>query len=118
MATLVDKPATVELLRAEFRQLTELGTGLDEAQWDTATCLPGWSVRDVLSHVVGAEAMLLGEPVPGSDISHLTHMRNPIAEANEVWVEAHRGLSGAEMVARLEDVTTRRLAELDTMNRP
>ncbi len=115
MATFLDKQATVDLQRNEFRQLIELGADLDEGGWDTATCLPGWTVRDVVSHIVGAEAMLLGEPVPGSDTSHLTHMRNPIAEANEVWVEAYRGLSGAEMVARLEDVTTRRLAELDAM---
>ncbi|HEY5108965.1 MAG TPA: maleylpyruvate isomerase family mycothiol-dependent enzyme [Acidimicrobiales bacterium] len=116
MPTIVDKKATVDLLRDEFRQLAELGAALDDAQWDTPTCLPGWSVRDVLSHVIGSEAMLLGEPVPGVDISHLTHMRNPIAEANEVWVEAHRRLTGAEMMARLEDVATRRLAELDAMS--
>ena len=60
--------------------------------------------------------MLLGEPAPTVDVSHLTHMRNPIAEANEVWVEAIRGLTGPEMVARLEDVTSRRLAELDAMS--
>jgi uncharacterized protein (TIGR03083 family) len=116
MATFLDKLKTVELLRSEFEQLIALGAGLGGGQWDTPSCLPGWSVRDVLSHVVGAEAMLLGEPVPGSDTSHLTHMRNPIAEANEVWVEANRELSGTEMVARLEDVTTRRLAELDAMS--
>ena len=115
MATMLDRQSTVDLLRSEFEQLTELGAGLDDGQWDVATCLPGWSVRDVFSHIVGAEAMLLGEPVPGSDISHLTHMRNPIAEANEVWVEAYRRLSGAEMLSRLEDVSTRRLAELDGM---
>ena len=38
--------------------------------------------------------MLLGEPAPEVDLSHLTHMRNPIAEANEVWVEALRGTPG------------------------
>ena len=116
MATFLDKPATVDLLRREFEQLTELGAGLDDGQWDTPTCLPGWSARDVLSHIVGAEAMLLGEPVPGSDISHLTHMRNAIAEANELWVEAYRGLSGVELMTRLKDVTTRRLTELDAMS--
>jgi uncharacterized protein (TIGR03083 family) len=115
MATFLDKQATVDLLRAEFQHLAELGAGLDDAQWDMATCLPGWTVRDVLSHIIGSETMLLGEPVPASDISHLSHMRNPIAEANEVWVEAYRGLTGAEIVARLEDVATRRLAELDAM---
>jgi len=95
--------------------LAELAASLDEAQWDTPSCLPGWSVRDVLSHVIGTEAGMLGDPAPDVDISHLGHMRNPIAEANELWVEAHRGLSGDEMVAWLEDVTGRRLALLDAM---
>ena len=116
MATIVDKRGIVGLLRNEFQELAELGAQLDDSQWDTPTCLPGWSVRDVFSHVIGAEAMLLGEPAPDVDISKLTHMRNPIAEANEVWVEANRGLTGGQMVARLDDVTTRRLAELEAMD--
>ena len=33
-----------------------------------------------------------------------------------MWVEANRGLTGPQMVARLEDVTARRLAELDAMD--
>jgi len=116
VATIVDKDAAVDLLRSEYRALAELGASLTAAQWDTPTCLPGWTVRDVLSHVIGAEAMLLGDPTPDVDISHLTHMRNPIAEANEVWVEALRGASGEEMVERLEDVTGRRLVLLDAMD--
>ena len=115
MATIVDRTTVVGLLRHEYRALAELCGPLDEAQWDTATSLPGWTVRDVLSHVVGAEAMLAGEPAPDVDLSHLTHMRNPIAEANEVWVEALRGTPGPRLVARLEDVCGRRLAVLDAM---
>jgi uncharacterized protein (TIGR03083 family) len=116
VATIVDKDATVDLLRGEYRALADLGADLDPGQWDTPTCLPGWTVRDTLSHVIGTEALLLGEPIPEVDVSHLTHMRNPIAEANELWVEALRGTSGPEMVARLVDVTGRRLAELDVMD--
>ena len=115
MATIVDKTAAVDLLRNEYRALAELGSSLTPAQWDTPTCLPGWTVRDALSHVIGAESGLLGDPAPAVDVSHLTHMRNPIAEANEVWVEALRGTPGPDMVARLEDVTSRRLALLDAM---
>jgi len=116
MPTIVDKQATVDLLRAEFRSLTELGVSLDEVQWDTPTCLPGWTVRDVLSHVSGVEAGLLGEPAPEVDVSHLEHLRNPIGEANELWVESSRGLSGELMVARWVDVSDRRLAVLDAMD--
>ena len=116
MPTYLDKDATVDLLREEFHQLTEVCAPLDEAAWDTPTCLPGWTVRDVVGHVVGVEAGLLGEPAPDVDLSHLDHMRNPIAEANELWVEANRGRTGTEVLARLDDVASRRLAALDAMS--
>ncbi len=116
MATIVDKEASVDLLRNEFRALVDLSAGLTPQQWDAPTCLPGWTVRDALSHVIGAEAGLLGEPIPDVDLSGLTHMRNPIAEANERWVESLRGTPGPAMVSRLEDVTSRRLAVLDAMD--
>ena len=86
-----------------------------EDQWDVATCLPGWTVRDVLSHIIGTETMLSGEPPPTVDISHLEHMKNPIAEANEVWVESMRSLGRRRDAARFDEVTGRRLAALDAM---
>ena len=57
-----------------------VGSSLAEDQWDEATCLPGWSVRDVFSHVIGTESMLAGEPAPTADVSHLDHMKNAVAE--------------------------------------
>ena len=116
MPTIVDKNAVVELLRHEFAVLRELCTTLTPDQWDTPTCLPGWSVRDVLSHVIGTEAMLLGEQAPEADLSHLTFLANPVAEANQLWVEAMRACPGREMITRLTDVTGRRLAALDAMD--
>ncbi len=64
MPTLVDKTKTVDLLRHEFQSLASVGSSVSEDQWDVATCLPGWSVRDVFSHVIGTESMLAGEPPP------------------------------------------------------
>ncbi len=113
--TFVDKTHAVVLLQNEFGALSTLCTPLTGVEWDTPTCLPGWNVRDVLSHVIGTESMLLGEPAPEVDVSGATHLRNPIAEANEIWVEAQRGLSGPEMLARFADVTGRRLSALGAM---
>jgi uncharacterized protein (TIGR03083 family) len=42
-------------------------------------------------------------------------MQNPIAEANEVWVESMRAFRGDEMLSRFAEVTGRRLAALDAM---
>ncbi|HET7721905.1 MAG TPA: fatty acid desaturase, partial [Acidimicrobiales bacterium] len=41
-----------------FRNLPRL----HEAQWETPTECPGWRVKDLYSHVVGTELMLLGRP--------------------------------------------------------
>jgi uncharacterized protein (TIGR03083 family) len=116
MPTLVDKRETVGLLRGEFAAITTLCSALTIEQWGVATCLPGWTVHDVLSHITGTEAMLAGEETPSADVSRLTHMRNPIAESNEVWVESMRSLSGDEALARFSAVTHRRLEALDAMS--
>ena len=80
MPTLVDKTKTVDLLRHEFQSLASVGSSVSEDQWDVATCLPGWSVRDVFSHVIGTESMLAGEPPPAVDVPPLDHMKNAVAE--------------------------------------
>ncbi len=116
MPTFLDKSATVALLHRVFAALGDLCRGLTDEQWATPTCLPGWTVQDVLSHVVGVESGLLGEPMPEVDVSHLTHLRNPIAEANEHWVERLRGSSGVEVLERFAEVTGRRLALLDALS--
>ena len=59
--------------------------------------------------------MLTGEPPPTADLSHLTHMQNPIAESNELWVESMRPLSAEALLARFDEVTGARLAALGAM---
>ena len=115
MPTFVDKEQAVGRLRAEYGALASLCSALSEAQWDVPTCLPGWTVRDVLSHVIGAESMLAGDPPPQVDVSHLRHMRNPVAESNELWVESMRSRTGPEMIDRFDQVIARRLDALDAM---
>lgn len=116
MPTIVDHDATVELLRSTWAAIAELCAPLDEAAWKTATCLPGWTVQDQLSHLTGTEEMLLGRDAPAADVSHLTHLRNDIAKMNEVWVESRRSQPGAEVLAAFEAATTERLAALDAMD--
>ncbi len=113
--TLVDKVKTVDLLRRAFEALEELCESLAAPQWDLPSCLPGWSVHDVVSHVVGTESMLLGEENPRVEIADLDHVRNPVAEMNERWVESLRSVPPTEMRAKLHAATSSRLAALETM---
>ena len=115
MPTIVDRDATVTLLATTWEAIDALYAGLGDADWDLPTCLPGWTVRDQLSHMIGTEEMLTGADAPEADISHLTHLRNDIAKMNEVYVESRRGQPGAEVLAAFRAVTATRLAALGAM---
>lgn len=115
MPTTVEIGPLRDLLRADWAALEELCAPLTDEQWATPTCLPGWTVQDVLAHVIGTELMLEGVPAPQHDVSHLPHLRNDIARMGEVWVQDLRPLSGPEVLARFREVTARRGAALDAM---
>ncbi|HEY1825337.1 MAG TPA: maleylpyruvate isomerase family mycothiol-dependent enzyme [Acidimicrobiales bacterium] len=72
--------------------------GREEEVYALATPCPGWSVRDVLSHLFGFELMLRGVPVPTHDGEWPSHVKNPIGEFNEAWVDAYRDAPGVEVL--------------------
>jgi uncharacterized protein (TIGR03083 family) len=115
MATFLDRRHLLDLLGSEFRALAALCSTLTEEQWTAPTCLPGWSVHDVVAHIIGTESMLSGQPTPEVDVSGLAHVKNPVAEANEAWVASMRPLTGDEMLARFDDVTSGRMVALEAM---
>lgn len=115
MPTIVNRDQTVAVLRQTWAAIDELCTGLDAVDYATPTCLPGWTVQDQLSHITGTEQMLLGQPAPEVDVSHLTHLGNDIAKMNELWVEDKRRLSGREVLEQFRAATAARLELLDAM---
>ncbi len=70
----------------------------DEDAYNAATPCPGWSVRDVLSHLVGFELLLQGGPVPAHEGPWPSHVKNPIGEINEAFVQAYRNTPGDELL--------------------
>lgn len=108
----------VDALDQQWLSLAELMAGLPDDAWNTTTELPGWTVHDVLAHVVGTESALLGEqPVESaSDFSALAHVRNPIAIFNEQWVDMLRGHSPEQLLDRFNEVTGRRRQALAAMS--
>src|SRR5277367_3405858 len=70
----------------------------DEAAYDAATPCPGWSVRDVLSHLTGFELLLQGGAVPALDGPWPSHVKNPIGEINEAFVAAYRNTPGEDLL--------------------
>jgi len=106
--------STLTALFDVFDSLSALGGELTEAQWKTATDLPGWTVQDNLSHLVGIERVLQGHPPTQHRATDLAVVKNPIGEMNEHEVDARRGLPGAAVLAEWNDIVAQRHATLTT----
>lgn len=87
-------------------------TNITPEQWDAPTELPGWSVKDNVSHIAGLEALLLGEPLPEHTVPDYPHLRSDAGRYMEIMVDVRRSVPGDVVVAELRDVTKRRLAAL------
>jgi uncharacterized protein (TIGR03083 family) len=105
----------VELLEEVWTSIGDATEGLDEGTWSSPSELPGWTVKDCLSHVAGTERALLGEPSPEVDVSHLPHVSSPFQELIEKPVEEWRSRSGTEVRDGFLEVTRRRLGHLRAM---
>lgn len=86
------------------------------AAYDAPTACPGWSVRDVLSHLLGFEMMLQGSPVPHFEGSWPDYVHNPIGEINEAFVEVHRGEPGIVVLDRFRGVGVKSLQALRALD--
>lgn len=104
-------------LFASWDAIDELVADLPDDQWNRPTSLPGWTVHDVVAHVVGTESMLRGSDTPEADVdvSTLTHVRNDIGVLNERWVRKFRDLSHAELLEKFRATTTQRREALTSM---
>lgn len=102
----------VDLLAEEWDAIAELCASLTDEEWDLPTDLPGWTVRDNVSHIIGTERSLAGDPQPDVEIGEPAHVKNPIGASNERWVEARRNKAGGEVLAEFREVTQRRLEQL------
>jgi len=105
----------IALLERVWRSIDELCSELAPEEWDTATDLPGWTVRDNVAHMIGTERMLAGDPAPETEGPVGAHVRNPIGEFNEAWVAHYRNAPGAAVLDEFRRITTERLAALRAM---
>ncbi len=82
--------------------------------WREPSRLAGWSVADIVAHVVDVESLIAGDPRPEHvpDWESLPHVDEDIARFTEVGVDARRGMSQAEVVDSLRDLRDRRRAQL------
>lgn len=113
--TVLDKDDVLAGLFASWDGIDGLLAALSDEQWQTPTSLPGWTVHDVVAHIIGTEMMLAGTPTPEADVAGRDYVHNEIGALNEKWVEHLRSESPASMLAAFRDITARRKEMLAAM---
>lgn len=105
--------SSIDAWTHSIEAITELVTPLVEGEWNGPTDLPGWSVRDVVSHIIGVECEMLGDPRPIHSLPRdLYHVRSESARRMEVQVDVRRHHTSPEMLSELEYTVIRRSRQL------
>ncbi|MDW4904750.1 maleylpyruvate isomerase family mycothiol-dependent enzyme [Streptomyces sp. ADMS] len=98
--------------------ISELVSPLVEGEWNRRTPCPGWSVRDVISHVIGLECEMLGDPRPIHTLPRdLYHVTNEQQRYMEMQVDVRRHHTAPEMTSELEYTVIRRNRQLRNESR-
>ncbi|MEU2066627.1 maleylpyruvate isomerase family mycothiol-dependent enzyme [Streptomyces anulatus] len=98
--------------------IAELVKPLAEGEWNRRTPCPGWSVRDIVSHVIGMECEMLGDPRPIHTLPRdLYHVQSDFARYMEMQVDVRRHHTSPEITAELEYVLIRRARQIRNESR-
>lgn len=101
-----------------IESINDLVSPLAEGEWNRPTDCPYWSVRDIVSHVIGFECELLGDPRPIHTLpSDLRHITSESARYTEVPVDIRRHHTAPEMTSELEYTIIRRSRQLRNESR-
>jgi uncharacterized protein (TIGR03083 family) len=93
--------------------ISELVRPLVEGEWNRATPCPNWSVRDIVSHLIGMESEQLGDPRPIHSLPRdLFHVKTEHQRYMEMQVDVRRHHTSPEMIADLEYTIIRRSRQL------
>jgi uncharacterized protein (TIGR03083 family) len=99
-----------------FSNVYAMAVELDEQRALGTTGCPGWSVRDLVAHIVDLESLLIGRPRPDHALPDgLPYIRNEPGKFMEIGVDARRGVPLSDLLAEYRDVTEHRLARLDEL---
>ncbi len=106
----------ISALESTWGALEHLLSTQPEASYDAATPCPGWSVRDIVSHMIGFELMLQGEVIPDGDVTMGEHVRNPIGEINERFIAQRRAQPGEQVLEEFRVVARRSIERLRALD--
>ncbi len=106
----------IDCLDQTFNSIKDLCSHLTEQQWKMPTQLPGWTVQDNLSHILGTERLHVGLPETDHLAPDLSNAHNPIGEMNEHHVDLRRSRPGSEVFAEFVSVAEQRMNQLRSAN--
>ena len=95
--------------------LSDVTSELSATEWSLPTECPGWDVKDQLSHLIGIERSIMGEPEPAWDGPLGDHVKNDFAARNERWIAARRPFPGPTVRDEFVGVTQARLVQLEAL---
>jgi uncharacterized protein (TIGR03083 family) len=96
----------IAALEADRAILLKICEGLSDEEWSAPSGCPGWSVKDVVAHL-GALYWAVVDPSRLPDVTGV-----PTEKAQEILVEASRGLSPVEVLEDYEAVSVAALEAL------
>lgn len=91
-------------------------SAMDDREFAAATPCPGWSVGDVVSHLIGFELMLAGEPLPPTPDIRPDYVKNDIGAINEGFVVERRTRTRDDVVQEFHRVTTAAVVRLQSLS--
>jgi uncharacterized protein (TIGR03083 family) len=120
MQTTAAAPTVPELLdvwQSALETVVALGAAATDEQWQLPTPCPGWSVGDVVAHLVDIEQMMAGSPRPEHepDWSSLPHVQADFGRFTEVGVDVRRAHAREDVLAELQEAIERRRSQLDAV---
>ncbi|GAB3481572.1 maleylpyruvate isomerase family mycothiol-dependent enzyme [Amycolatopsis cihanbeyliensis] len=112
------KQLLVDALAEQWSSLAQVLGELTASDWSAPSPLPGWTVHDIVAHLIGTEATLNGQqpPTDPTDYSARPHVRNELGEFNELWVSSMRDHTPEQLRTRFAEVTAARRAALAAMS--
>lgn len=103
----------VDALEETWRSTAAVCHELTDEEWNKPTGCPGWTVKDQLSHLVGLERVLMGEPHPeGHAVAEAPHIRDDIGRYMEVHVDLRRAQPPAQVLAEFEAMIDERIPQM------
>ena len=110
-------PELIDIWEEGLRAVIAVCEPLTDAQWRAQTPCPGWSVADVVAHIVDIEQVLAGSPRPDHvpDWDAASHVTGDFDRFTEVGVDYRRSQPKDAVLAELADTIAVRRAQLDAV---